>query len=421
MRKLMFILLLLGLSVLFAQSCVEVWNTAPDPNGVDVACFTAPIGDDFVVASDTYICAIHTWISWQGDVVGTITSINASIYGHGTAEPNGLLWSHTFFPGDGITSIGTANLGNQWFYYPIGGTLLPADHNNYYELNLGDCDLAQYISDVTTPFHALSGTRYWLVLQITASGGDVGWKTSASDDGFDATFWNTGTTQFESVLIPAYDGSVHLAFSLCGCDDETCPVELSSFDAAVTQSNFVQLNWTTESENDLLGYFVLRSESDVLNEAIPINTEYILANNTTNQCDYVFTDTEVELNTTYNYWLESIEMNGSSDFFGPVSVIVEDDGGQTPPDPGEVLTVFYSVYPNPFNPNTKFSYSLTEAGDVSFKIYNTKGQLVKEITDHGNAGTNSVSWDASGQASGIYMIHMETANYSSMRKAILIK
>ncbi len=429
MKKMLVALFLLALGILNAQFCDTVWLQEPDPVGIDVDMSYTDVADDFTVGEDTYICGIRFWTSWRQDVnigalgyyVGIWSDVPAGVdlpWSHPGTE----LWNNIFFVGDGITTINDPLEGLQSYFYPLTDELYPGDHFFYYQVNCGDCDAGQYISDVTTPFHAIAGTVYWLVINPLLEGGECGWKTSWYDYNDTAVYFDNVTTSlWQTVQIPSYDPIVNLAFQLCGCNSETCPVELSCFDAAVTQSNFVELNWTTESESDLLGYNVLRSDSDVLENAITINADYIAANNTTSQCDYIYTDTEVEINGIYNYWLESVEMNGSSEFFGPISVTVIESGGETPPNPSEVLSVFDAVYPNPFNPNTKFSYTLAEAGNVTFKIYNTKGQLVETITDHGNKGTNSVSWDASGQSSGIYMVHMQSKGYESLRKAVLIK
>ena len=421
MKKILVVLFALSLSAIFAQDCQVIWEQFPDANGVDVACSEFVCDDFEVTAPYEYVCAIHFWISWQEDTVGTLTAINLTIYDNNANEPGNALWSYTFAPGDGITTVEFAGSGLQAFYDPASDTYTADDHNDYYLVSIGNCGTPEVISELTQPFNSTPGNTYWLGIDLEATGGVPGWKTSTADNGFVAQYWDTIGPGWADVSITQYDLTVNQAFTICGCTVDTCPVELASFDAAVTHSNFVQLNWTTESESDLLGYNVLRSETTALNEAIPINTEYIQANNTTNQSNYVFTDTEVEMNRIYHYWLESIEMNGQAEFFGPVSVTVEDGGGQNPPDPTESIAMFTSVYPNPFNPTTSFKYSLPEAGEVTFNIYNTKGQLVDTIVDHGDKGENHVGWNAAEQASGIYMVHMETENFSSMRKAVLIK
>ncbi|MCF7857851.1 MAG: S8 family serine peptidase [Candidatus Cloacimonetes bacterium] len=84
-------------------------------------------------------------------------------------------------------------------------------------------------------------------------------------------------------------------------------------------------------------------------------------------------------------------------------------------------------YPNPFNPETYISYSVKEPGFVNLKIYNTRGQLVKTLVSESKLeGVHYVTWNGSDNSnkavsSGIYFYKMDTKNYSSTRKMILLK
>ena len=79
-------------------------------------------------------------------------------------------------------------------------------------------------------------------------------------------------------------------------------------------------------------------------------------------------------------------------------------------------------YPNPFNPITTFKYGLPKRSNVSLKIYNILGQEVTTLVDRNQeAGYHQVQWDASGFPSGIYFYWMQAANFSQVRKMLLIK
>jgi Tol biopolymer transport system component len=64
--------------------------------------------------------------------------------------------------------------------------------------------------------------------------------------------------------------------------------------------------------------------------------------------------------------------------------------------------------PNPFNPSTKIRFATSKAGNVSLRIFNVRGELVKTIVNERmNQGSHEVSWDGratSGQtvSSGVY-------------------
>ena len=84
-------------------------------------------------------------------------------------------------------------------------------------------------------------------------------------------------------------------------------------------------------------------------------------------------------------------------------------------------------YPNPFNPDTKISFSLAEPGHVSLEVYNSKGQRVKTlVNDYLNTGDHSVVWNGRDEAnravsSGIYFYRMQNGTFTSTRKMILMK
>jgi hypothetical protein len=84
-------------------------------------------------------------------------------------------------------------------------------------------------------------------------------------------------------------------------------------------------------------------------------------------------------------------------------------------------------FPNPFNPETKIKFSLPS--DVKREMSNTKltvyDLLGREITTLINRqlqpGTYEVSFDGSNITSGIYFYILETADYSSVKRMMLIK
>ncbi len=79
-------------------------------------------------------------------------------------------------------------------------------------------------------------------------------------------------------------------------------------------------------------------------------------------------------------------------------------------------------YPNPFNENTNFHFQLPRAGHVTIAIYNLSGQLIITLVNETKSkGSHPVTWNADHIPSGVYFIRMKTENFSSVRKALLIK
>ena len=83
--------------------------------------------------------------------------------------------------------------------------------------------------------------------------------------------------------------------------------------------------------------------------------------------------------------------------------------------------------PNPFNPDTKISYALPEAGFVDVEIYNILGQKVKTLVNgYQDAGNYSVTWNGddeygSSVASGVYFYRFNSGQYKDIKKMVLMK
>ena len=78
-------------------------------------------------------------------------------------------------------------------------------------------------------------------------------------------------------------------------------------------------------------------------------------------------------------------------------------------------------YPNPFNPTTKIEFTMPKAVPYELTIYNVLGQVVQEFSDQGKAGVNTVTWDASGNGSGIYFYKLKAGDFTETRKMALVK
>ncbi|MFC1887355.1 M1 family aminopeptidase, partial [Candidatus Cloacimonadota bacterium] len=94
--------------------------------------------------------------------------------------------------------------------------------------------------------------------------------------------------------------------------------------------------------------------------------------------------------------------------------------------PENILTL--KAYPNPFNPATMVSFNLPEAYEkVNIKIYNVKGQMVKELVNASYLkGEHSVIWkgeDLYGNpvSSGLYFYKLEADRSVITNKLMLIK
>lgn len=79
-------------------------------------------------------------------------------------------------------------------------------------------------------------------------------------------------------------------------------------------------------------------------------------------------------------------------------------------------------FPNPFNPSTRISYSLSQGQDVQLTVYDALGRRI-ELLDSGfrPAGEHAITWDASDMPSGMYVYRLETAGGIVTKTMALLK
>ncbi|MCP4414705.1 MAG: T9SS type A sorting domain-containing protein [Gammaproteobacteria bacterium] len=79
-------------------------------------------------------------------------------------------------------------------------------------------------------------------------------------------------------------------------------------------------------------------------------------------------------------------------------------------------------YPNPFNPVTIINYRLATKSDVQLIIYDIAGREIKTLVNEvQNSGDHSITFDASGLASGIYIYKLKTDSFEQSRKMLLLR
>jgi hypothetical protein len=84
-------------------------------------------------------------------------------------------------------------------------------------------------------------------------------------------------------------------------------------------------------------------------------------------------------------------------------------------------------YPNPFNPETYIDFNLPDEAEVSLRIYNVRGQLVKTLVQEiMSPGTHTMRWDGknnSGErvSSGVYFYRLTLDEKSIIKKMVLLK
>ena len=79
-------------------------------------------------------------------------------------------------------------------------------------------------------------------------------------------------------------------------------------------------------------------------------------------------------------------------------------------------------YPNPFNPSTTIKYTLGERSAVTLKVYDVLGNEVANLVNTTQeAGQHTINFNASGLSSGLYIYTLNTGNFTSSKKMMLLK
>lgn len=101
---------------------------------------------------------------------------------------------------------------------------------------------------------------------------------------------------------------------------------------------------------------------------------------------------------------------------------VQTDVSQKSPDSMVRNFTLENNYPNPFNPSTTIGYSLQKKTNVTLAIYDLNGRKVQEwVNTEQGAGTYSVTWDASGQSSGVYLYQIQADDVTVTKSMLLMK
>ena len=82
----------------------------------------------------------------------------------------------------------------------------------------------------------------------------------------------------------------------------------------------------------------------------------------------------------------------------------------------------FQNYPNPFNPNTTIKFSLPAKIYLTLSVYNIIGQKITEIfKGKMDEGYHEITFNASRLSSGVYFYKIESENFNSIKKMILMK
>ncbi len=329
----------------------------------------------------------------------------------------------------GATDAGRAYIfsgyGGQLLYtlvspYPESGGRFGSSGSGAGDVNAdgyGDVVVGAYREDGGAPdagrAYVFSGNGgsllYVLESSYAESAGYFGYSVSGGGD-------MNGDGRSE-VIVGAYgeDGGATNAGRVYVFNGIEVPVELCSFTAEAL-SGGVLLRWTTQTEQDNYGFHLYRATSEPTDYVKITNDIVPGAGTSTVPYHYSYTDRAVEAGATYFYKLADVDVQGNQTFHGPVSVTVE-----------PVRFALLRSHPNPFSQTTTIRLSLAAPGQVSLKIYNSAGDLVRTLADGEiTVGTHDILWngcDDTGQLlpQGSYTCRLEDGGQTQSRRLVLVR
>lgn len=92
--------------------------------------------------------------------------------------------------------------------------------------------------------------------------------------------------------------------------------------------------------------------------------------------------------------------------------------------PGGIPANFsLSAYPNPFNSTTKLKFSLPNAAPVRLRVFDLLGREVLPAMEgeRYDAGEHEMEIDASGLASGVYVVSLQAGGLHRTAKLLLAR
>ncbi|MSR83234.1 MAG: T9SS type A sorting domain-containing protein, partial [Candidatus Latescibacteria bacterium] len=267
------------------------------------------------------------------------------------------------------------------------------------------------------------------VLQINAGASrSVSAKTDADgsataifDSEGDKTAGSTSLSVTASTSAPNSDNvSRALSVAFSATWDVPVPAELAIFAGQVTTDKNVLLQWSVVSQSNNLGWEVYRSTDKARFEKVG---EMVLGAGTSDELvSYSFTDSGYPAVDAVYYYLKQIDLSGHTARSSVIEVLLS---------PAQVLPTANELkqnFPNPFNPETTITFDLKANTVVELSIYDMTGQHIRTLVNGQalSAGNYSYHWngfDDSGAkvGSGIYLYHLQSGEFTSVKKMTLLK
>lgn len=188
------------------------------------------------------------------------------------------------------------------------------------------------------------------------------------------------------------------------------PITLADFQASLTSSQTVHIEWSTFSEknND---FFTIERSADGKN--FEVLTTVKGAGNSNKKLNYSFEDGKPLVG--YNYYrLKQTDFNGDFEYFNIVGV----NCLQSKVEAVQNINIT-NAWPNPFAGHLNISFETEDAGEVEILVQNVYGEVVHQISHPFNYGENTYILDQTESLkSGIYFVTLGSNGKKVTQKVI---
>ncbi|TES94380.1 MAG: T9SS type A sorting domain-containing protein [Candidatus Cloacimonadota bacterium] len=242
----------------------------------------------------------------------------------------------------------------------------------------------------------------------------------------------TGTLKNDTVS----SNSTGIIFNGCAsCDVKGCVIEGNETGIYLSGTSHPLIKDNRIIDNSSYGVFIVDSASPNLGGK---GQNYIFGNWLFN----AYNNTSIDIFAKNNYWgstnIDSVEKRNWDRLDDPalgkiyVKPLWSGDqsiGGAMSSGRGGTPLVYSlkTASPNPFAKNTTISYSIGRQEDVSLCIYDISGRFIRTLVDEKREeGIYRVKWDGCDKnnkkvAAGIYFTRLQSGNFTSVKKVILLR
>jgi len=334
-----------------------------------------------------------TGTSWTGHTVETDFTYTPSV--HATdVDGNG-----------GIDVLGAASYDNEISWWEVvefrtSGELVSSIYDTTGSPVWGDIDwTSDTPADTTLKFQVRSSDDY------TEMGS---WSADITSPGSLDPYLEDGDQYVQyKVILETDDTKVTPALYDITLDWVCTDIALTSFSAESAPEG-IDVSW--ECTGTVTGFNLYRSKGSVSERAIT-SRDKLNADLITGESPYSYLDISVNDGATYDYWLEVIDVAGTSETFGPVECKWN-----------SALPTAYALYqsrPNPATGSATIAFDLPGDAKVTLTVYDISGRKVTTVVDRALlAGEHEA--EVSGLTPGVYVYKLDAGSFSAVKKMVVV-